>query len=296
MIFWVLVLILLVMVMVMFLRKEEGFEAKGWQHMLPFAKGWQHMLPFAKGWRPLSPLETKNYLLADVDGYMARLSSADYVARGLPLRLGQDKHRSIARRACDAPYALGDGGYANYLANAVYPECPNMDKLIAEADAIIDRFQDVEDGWLNKAKLQELPWIIGISPAGYEFDLPHTRGMVIMLPLSNGMLCGADVLVHEKLHVYQKMYSKDFEKYLKKEGFQVCRSNNKLEFAANPDSDGQVYERDGVPWYGYYAKDLKKGFRSIRYTPIDDPRYDCPREYAVYTLLERYTAGREAAT
>jgi hypothetical protein len=281
--FWVLFLIILVLFFVWFCRKE-GFKGSNY--------------------RALNPSETRDFLLSDVDGYIQSLSPDDLAARG---------------------FANKDE-YINYLKNAEYVECPNLENVIEEADALIDR---LEDSWLNKEKLQALPWIIAISPARYEFNLPHTRGQVIMLPLSscssdngaspvgsdngaspvgsdngaspvgsdngaspvgsdNGASpVGSDTLVHEKLHVYQKTYPKDFEKYLKKEGFQICK--RRFNRSANPDADKQIYERDGVPWYGYYKKGGGKGFQSIRYTPINMPRYDCPREYAVYTLLDRFT-------
>lgn len=210
-------------------------------------------------YRALNPSETRDFLLSDADGYIQSLSPDDLSARG---------------------FANKDE-YINYLKNAEYVECPNLENVIEEADALIDR---LEDSWLNKEKLQALPWIIAISPARYEFNLPHTRGQVIMLPSSP---VGSDTLVHEKLHVYQKTYPKDFEKYLKKEGFQICK--RRFNRSANPDADKQIYERDGVPWYGYYEKGGGKGFQSIRYTPINMPRYDCPREFAVYTLLDRFT-------
>jgi hypothetical protein len=204
----------------------------------------------------LSAVETKDFLLSDSDGYIARLTKADLVARGL------------------------SGSYMDFLSSAAYIDCPeDMVTIIAEADALIAQFADVEDGWVNKFKLQALPWIIGISPDGYEFNLPHTRGQVIMLP----GLVDAGTLVHEKLHVYQKMFPKDFEKYLHKQGFTLSKKSVKR--AANPDADIQVYERDGVPWYGRY---INEG-ADVQFTPVNSPRYDCPREYAVYTLVERFT-------
>jgi len=207
----------------------------------------------------LSAVETKDFLLSDSDGYIERLTKADLKARNI------------------------DGLYKDFLNSAVYVDCPkNMVSVIADADALIAQFSDLEDGWVNKSKLQDLPWIIGISPDGYEFNLPHTRGQVIMLP----ELVDASTLVHEKLHVYQKMFPKDFEKYLHKQGFTLSKKS--VARAANPDADTQVYERDGVQWYGHY---INEG-RDVKYTPINSPRYDCPREYAVYTLVERYAKNK----
>ena len=208
--------------------------------------------------RFLTPSETKNLLLSNHDGYYNRFTADDWAARGLT------------------------DSYTELLTNAVYPECPvsSLNKVIEEADLLISRFNDLEDGWVYKDKLQRLPWIIAMSPDGYEFGLPHTRGYVIML----GSVVDADTLVHEKLHVYQKLYPKDFDVYLRNNGFSL--SKLRVPSAANPDSDGQVYECDGVPWYSYYLKGSDEGFRSVHYKPFDDPRYDCPHEFAVYTLLE----------
>jgi hypothetical protein len=104
-----------------------------------------------------------------------------------------------------------------------------------------------------------------------------------------------NTLIHEKLHVYQKLYPADFQKYLDYHGFvKYARYGNGLsqsDIAANPDTDEYVYAKKSglkkVVYCGKYDFSTgKTGVKSIVHQPIDDPKYDHPRELAVYNLLE----------
>ena len=141
--------------------------------------------------------------------------------------------------------------------------------------------------WINVARLRAIPWKIGLTPVTYEFGLPHTRGDAIFMPeLKEGSIeVLKDTLLHEKLHVYQKMYPDDFKRYLNSEGFvRYCKRRDVINVAANPDADEWVYMRDAQIFVGKYSKGSSRR-RTVSYTPINNPRYDCPQEYAVYNLL-----------
>lgn len=144
--------------------------------------------------------------------------------------------------------------------------------------------------WINMDRLRALPWKIGLTCEGsegtYEYGLPHTRGDIIILPVSH---CGKgkedellDTLMHEQLHVYQKMYPEDFQKYLDFQGFvRHSLRKNIQNVAANPDADEWVYSKDGEIFVGQYSGG-GSNYKSVTFKPINHPRYDCPQEYAVY--------------
>lgn len=142
--------------------------------------------------------------------------------------------------------------------------------------------------WIDMNKLRALPWKIAVTSGGstYEYGFPHTRGDVIVVNekhVKDGDEF-VDTLLHEQMHVYQKMYPEDFQKYLDSEGFvRYCRRNLIQNVAANPDADAWVYAKDGEVFVGQYASmgqyDQKN---KIVYKPMNHPRFDCPQEYAIY--------------
>jgi hypothetical protein len=135
--------------------------------------------------------------------------------------------------------------------------------------------------WIDMDKLLTLPWKIAVTSGGstYEYGFPHTRGDVIVVnekDVKDGDEF-VDTLLHEQMHVYQKMYPEDFQKYLDSEGFvRYCRRNRIQNVAANPDADSWVYMKDGEVFVGQYDKKNK-----IVYKPMNHPRFDCPQEYSI---------------
>jgi len=141
--------------------------------------------------------------------------------------------------------------------------------------------------WIDMNKLLTLPWKIAVTSGGstYEYGFPHTRGDVIVVnekDVKDGDEF-VDTLLHEQLHVYQKMYPEDFQKYLDSEGFvRYCRRNRIQNVAANPDSDGWVYAKDGEIFVGQYASIGQHDQKNkIVYKPMNHPRFDCPQEYSI---------------
>jgi hypothetical protein len=144
------------------------------------------------------------------------------------------------------------------------------------------------NSWIDIGRLRALPWKIGLTEGKtYEYGLPHTRGDIIIIPVSQ---CGKggeedellDTLIHEQLHVYQKMYPEDFQKYLDSEGFvRHCKRKDIQNVAANPDADEWVYSKDGEIFVGQYSGG-ETNYKSVTFKPMNHPRFDCPQEYAVY--------------
>lgn len=148
------------------------------------------------------------------------------------------------------------------------------------------RLEDTGDlyDWVDKERWRSLSWKIAIVPSGFEYGFPHTRGDVIVIPdalIAKQHL--ANTLLHERLHVYQKMYPDDFQKYLDSQGFvRYCRRKDIQNVAANPDADEWVYMKDGEVFVGQYASSDPVGAKSIVYKPVNSPRYDCPQEFAIH--------------
>jgi hypothetical protein len=235
---------------------KEGFEERTNEHI-----------------RILTGEETRKIICAkrSVDNYYDSFSALDLRARGVSsLNEYLRRIESVCLDgACD----------------------PDKESIIRRACASVDWSEKTRSAyWINMGRLRALPWTIALTKGkglAYEYGLPHTRGDVIIIPESDVADTDdfVDTLMHEQLHVYQKMYPEDFQKYLDSEGFvRHCwrRSPKELEnVAANPDADEWVYSKDGEIFVGQYTGG-GHDYKSVTFKPINHPRYDCPQEYAVY--------------
>ena len=86
-----------------------------------------------------------------------------------------------------------------------------------------------------------LPW--RFAKASYEDGLPHTRTNIIFL---SGTV-EARTLVHEMVHIGQKLRGPQILP-----GY-VLSNQRITNLRANPDTDGRVWYKDGVPAGGYFG-------------------------------------------
>ena len=132
-------------------------------------------------------------------------------------------------------------------------------------------------------KANKIPWIIGIIDNNiYENGLPHTRDDTIILPknilTSDNLL---STLIHEKIHIYQKLYPNDINKYLKYNNFIKINKIYKNK-RANPDIDNYIYMRNNKEYKCLY--NIPNDFNDVIYYPINKSRYEHPFEYMAYKI------------
>jgi len=97
--------------------------------------------------------------------------------------------------------------------------------------------------------VQKVEWRIGcVEGREYEYGLPHTVGTTIIF--TKEMMEDyswtdlIDTLVHEKVHLYQKRYPEDVDRYLSEKGFVVDKKRSfEDRIRANPDINQTVYKR-----------------------------------------------------
>ena len=118
----------------------------------------------------LSRAQTRNFLEADPDGFVARLSPLDLEARHVRSRY-EYLDKAIK----------GAGEWTEGERDALRREARRVDEFFAGT-----RYDGV-------------PW--RFAKASYEEGLPHTRGGIIFL---DGVV-DASTLVHERVHVVQKL-------------------------------------------------------------------------------------------
>lgn len=233
--------------------------------------------------RILSGVEMRELICVrgSIDDYYDSFSALDLRARGVS-SLSEYLKRIESACLLDMPSEQGN-------VESTIRQCIKQ----VDWETVIDGSSE-KNSWINMDRLRALPWKIGLTcEKTYEYGLPHTRGDIIILPVSHcgkgKELSGAehplellDTLIHEQLHVYQKMYPEDFQKYLDNEGFvRHCKRKDIQNVAANPDADEWVYSKDGEIFVGQYSGG-GSNYKSVTFKPINHPRFDCPQEYAVY--------------
>lgn len=226
----------------------------------------------------LSADETRDLISSNADGYFERFTQNDLRARN-----------SISLEHYIRGFNCGEFTESN---KALIDDC------VAEIETIVIKDPPQSGGvdWVDSDKFHAIPWKIGlIEDDSYEYGLPHTRVDTILIPKKavnrNDRKDFINTLIHEKLHVYQKLYPADFQKYLDHHGFVKYARYGNGDVAANPDTDEYIYAKksglEKVVYCGKYDFSTgKTGVESIVHQPIDDPKYDHPRELAVYNLLE----------
>ena len=117
-------------------------------------------------------------------------------------------------------------------------------------------------------KASNIPWIIGkISGISYEYGLPHTRqNSIIVLPNKNINDNDSELtrtLIHEKIHLYQKIYSSDIEVYLEQHNMVRIKKREYDDYIrANPDLDDWIY-KDKITGFIYKCEYSSKEPQNI---------------------------------
>ena len=137
-------------------------------------------------------------------------------------------------------------------------------------------------------KASQIKWKIGVINSNiYENGLPHTRSDVIIIPkniLYNNKL--KTVLLHEKIHIYQKIYSNDITQYLINNNFTKSRKKIK-NIRANPDIDEYIYKNiNGQEMMCIYNEN-PSSILDVLYIPNNNSENEHPFEYMAYTIEKK---------
>jgi hypothetical protein len=180
----------------------------------------------------LSKNELLNILLSDDDGYYKTFNDTDFKVRN-----------SI--------------NIQHYKENIKYSVCsPNnkvikkLYKAISKSDLKINNLcknYNYNYHGIDLNKLKNIKWKIGIiCNKKYENGLPHTRNDTIIISTSQIMNSNLNdlstTLVHEKVHLFQKKFKNETQRYLKNKQYIIIDKINKNDnIRANPDTDNNIY-------------------------------------------------------
>ena len=167
------------------------------------------------------------------------------------------------------------------------------DKLIRCAKKVNIYFDNIKYEWFNGQKANAILWKFGcVKGKLYENGLPHTRIDTIILSkehleLDDNKLI--KLLIHEKIHVYQKMYPNDVQLYIKLNEFIPIKKREMNDnIRANPDLDNWIYkDKESNIYKAEYKKDPKT-IRDVIYNPSDSQLYEHPYETMAITIENLY--------
>jgi hypothetical protein len=166
-----------------------------------------------------SRTELINILLEDSDNYVKSFNNNDLMARNVSNI--EEYYQFIIDSCIDI-----DNSFKN--------------KIIEQIKIAATRFNSFKIIGFDGGKCNKIPWYIGIVDGiKYENAYPHTRNNIIIIPISIVNDSLYSTLIHEKVHVYQKMFPNDIKLYLNNNNF--IKTNSDLINRANPDIDRNIY-------------------------------------------------------
>ncbi len=132
----------------------------------------------------------------------------------------------------------------------------------------------------NYNKIKNIPWLIGCSKNNnYEFGYPHTRNNIIILNYENIYdKYLYKTLIHERIHIYQKLFPNDINTFLNYFNFKKIKKQTELD-RANPDTDDFLYEQNGI------ILECKINDNNVKCTN-NDTKYEHPFEYMAYEIAD----------
>jgi hypothetical protein len=211
----------------------------------------------------LSANETYNVLIKNSDKYYDSFFENDYKARNI----------------------LNINEYLEKIKKSVNEfDDKQRKKIIKSINLSKEKINKINEIWIDINKFNEIPWIIGcIKGKLYENGLPHTRDNVIIISSENVDKYTIEklmkTLVHEKIHIYQKMYPKDCEIFLNKLSFKKYKLREKSDnIRANPDLDKWIYKDINGKIYQAKYNDNPKSIEDITYLPFNNQSFEHPYE------------------
>ena len=159
-------------------------------------------------------------------------------------------------------------------------------KCINEINDIFNNINNInkEFKWFDSKKANGIPWKIGcIKGKLYENGLPHTRNDIIIISKDNINDFSHEkllkTLIHEKVHVYQKLYPDDVKIYIDNNNFYKIKQKEEHDnIRSNPDLDNWIYKDDKNNIYKAIYNENPSSIEDIVYSPVNNQSHEHPFE------------------
>jgi len=220
----------------------------------------------------LDKTQLQDFLMKDPDHYYKSFSKKDLSMRKISST--EDYHFIIEKSCRD---------FNVYEKNKII-------NCVSKVESIL---KSINDPWFDGIKACKTQWKFGcVSGKLYEGGLPHTRYDVIILPeyvvtnYNDAEL--SKLILHEKIHVYQKMYPKDMDKYTQYHHFyKKIRRNEVHDARANPDLDEWIYNDSNNQSYMALYKADSTHITDVTFYPNNSHFYEHPYEKMAYDMEKR---------
>lgn len=210
----------------------------------------------------LNKYELSNILMKDYDGFYQNLSRLNQQLRNI-------------NNIDEYLYNI-----ENYLYTPTKTEKKIIKNAIYKAENKLKNKQYIG---FNYNKMKKSPWVIGCSIGeNYEFGYPHTRNNIIILNYNNIYDNNLyKTLIHERIHVYQKLFPKDMNKFLKYFGFEKIKRKD-ITHLDNPDTNNYIYKKND------FIFECNIIDNNLHYTNSSS-QYEHPYEYMAYIIVDNIT-------
>ncbi len=222
---------------------------------------------FSNNYKILNKDELENILIKDKDNYYKTFNNKDYKVRNI--KTIEDYYIKIK----------------NSCININIEQKKDLIKSINKAN---NKLKKIKIDGFDGNKCANIIWNVGfIDGNEYEYGLPHTRNNIIILPINilSSFNRLTKTLIHEKIHVYQKMYPDDINKYLDKNGYIKYKNRNEFNnLRANPDLDNYIYMNSNKQIMKAEYIDNPYTINDVIIEPINNYKYEHPLEYMAYNI------------
>ncbi len=237
--------------------------------------------------------ETSLFLEYDEDAYVANLSSIDLYARKA---ITKSEYIDVIKKS-SASFTYSD--------REILDKCTKIaDELLRKVkiDSISKEKNLNYSKYINYKDIATIKWVLSKTSAEdsedkiyrYEEGLPHTRKNIIFL--STKVLNYSEdelikILIHEKIHIYQRYNEKLFKNIINNMGYTEVSNINEISadtlkyIRANPDLDKKVYKNitDGNLMLCLYNSDRPNGINDV---VIKNYSSEHPYEKIAYEISE----------
>lgn len=222
--------------------------------------------------RFLDKQETTHFFKSDKDDYIKKLTPFDIKAQKSKSK--KDYQNKIIESAD----------------SFTLEERLRIEKACKRADDALER---INIPGFDGIKASNLDWNLALTRGRkYEDGLPHTRLDTIFL--SELVLLSSDdqiakTMLHEKVHVYERLFPEDIEIWMRSQGYKPYKKWSDFKIArSNPDINEWSYlDPNGKPMVVLYKTHNPNSIHEVKYSGEQDPSNEHPYETLAYTL-EQY--------
>ena len=218
----------------------------------------------------LSKDETATLLIRDEDEYISSMSIPDLYARKVK------SHQEYREKLSSTSIEFTE------------PEKVLLDESIDSANIF---FKNLKSPFIDNDLMNKLYWKFALTNyKDYEEGFPHTRQDIIfiapsLLEMSKETI--TTTIIHEKIHVYQRMYPELFRSALKKAGYVRLRERKTEPLSrSNPDIDEFIYlSPTAQEMIAIYNSDKPTSIMDIKYSKVSEHPY----EEIAYAIAAEFT-------